>query len=172
MTLFLLCLKIFFARIADVTLGTIRTVYTVKGRTLISGIIAFVEVFIWFLIVREALNTDIESIWIVISYSAGFATGTLLGTLISSKFINTLISVEVITTAATKENLDKIRKEGYGLSVVETVNNYQEDIDKKMLYITLNSRHLEHLKKIIKEIDPKAFTVINEIKIVQNGFVK
>ena len=83
MTIFLLCIKIFFARILDVTLGTIRTIHTVKGRTLIAGLIAFVEVFIWFVVVREALNTELDSIWIVVSYSAGYATGTMLGTLVS-----------------------------------------------------------------------------------------
>ena len=41
MEIFLLCLKIFFARILDVTLGTIRMVQTVKGRTIVAGIIAF-----------------------------------------------------------------------------------------------------------------------------------
>ena len=93
MELLLLCIKIFLARIADVTLGTIRTNYTVKGKTLIAGIVAFIEVFIWFLVVKEALNTDIQSIWIVISYSGGYATGTILGTYISKTFINSLISI-------------------------------------------------------------------------------
>lgn len=172
MTIFLLCLKIFFARIIDVTLGTIRTVYTVKGRTLIAGIIAFIEISIWFTIVKEALNTELQSIWIIISYAGGYATGTILGTSISNKFINSLITVEVITCLATKNNIEKIRNNGFGVSIVDTVNNYKEDENKKILYITLNSRHLDELKKEIKEIDPKAFIVINESKIVQNGYIK
>ena len=120
MTLFILCVKIFFARIIDVTLGTLRMVHTVKGKTITAGLIAFIEVFIWFIIAREALNNGVESIWIAISYAGGFATGTLLGTFISNKFINTLISVEVITSKASKENLEKIRLEGFGVSVVNT----------------------------------------------------
>ena len=76
----LLCLKIFFARITDVTLGTIKTIFSVRGKTLIAGAISFIEVFIWFVIVKEALNTDIKSIWIVISYAGGYSMGTILGT--------------------------------------------------------------------------------------------
>lgn len=34
----LLCLKIFFARIIDVTLGTIRTVLVVRGRRFTPGL--------------------------------------------------------------------------------------------------------------------------------------
>jgi uncharacterized protein YebE (UPF0316 family) len=171
MELLCLCLKIFFARITDVTLATLRTVYSVKGKTLLSGIIGFIEATIWFIVVKEALNTDLQSPFIVISYAAGFATGSILGTFVSKKFINSLISVEMITTHATKENIAKIRKEGFGVSIIDTIDNIS-DGDSKMLIITLNSKHLESLKSILKEIDPTAFIVVNESKIVHNGFIK
>ena len=171
MGLFLLCLKIFFARIIDVTLGTLRTIYTVKGKTIIAGIIAFAEIFIWFIVAREALNTNISSIWIAISYAAGFATGTILGTFISKTFINSLISVEVITTKATSENVATIRNEGFGVSIVNTTDTLKEN-PTKILFITLNSRNLNSLKKIIHTIDSNAFMVVNESKRVHNGFIK
>lgn len=171
MTLLLLCVKIFFARIIDVTLGTIRMVYTVKGKTLLAGIIAFLEVFIWFIIAREALNNGVESIWIAVAYAGGFASGTLLGSFISNKFINTLISVEVITSKGTPENIEKIRLEGFGVSVVNTSSSLNEK-QNTILFITLNSKHLEDLKRIIRHIDKNAFMVVNESKVVQNGFIK
>lgn len=49
----LMCLKIFLARIIDVTLGTVRTVLVVRGRKNTAALIAFVEVLIWFLIARR-----------------------------------------------------------------------------------------------------------------------
>lgn len=169
MEIFLLCLKIFFARILDVTLGTVRMVQTVKGRTLIAGLIAFFEVVVWFVVVREALQND-ANIWIVIAYSAGYATGTMLGTVISKKFINTIVSVEVITSKATKENVELIRRRGYGVSAFETIHNLGEE--KHMLLITLNSKKLNDLKKIIYEIDEHAFILVEEPKVVHNGYIK
>lgn len=171
MELLFLCLKIFIARIIDVTLATLRTVYSVKGKTLLAGIIGFIEATIWFIVVKEALNTDIQSPFIVISYAGGFATGSILGTYVSKTFVNSLISVEVITTKGTKENIEKIRLEGFGVSVVDILDN-EDDVDKKMLIITLNSKHLEELKRILRYIDRNAFVVVNESKIVQNGFIK
>ncbi len=171
MELFLTCLGIFGARIVDVSLGTLRMVHTVKGKTIKAGIIAFFEVFIWFIIAREALNNSIDSIWIAVAYAGGYATGTIIGSFISNTFINSLISVEVITTKASRENIDKIRMEGFGVSVVDTIDNMTEE-DTKLLIITLNSRHLEDLKCILRHIDKKAFIVVNESKIVQNGFIK
>lgn len=171
MALLFLCLKIFFARIIDVTLATLRTVYSVKGKTLLAGLIGFIEATIWFIVVKEALNTDIESPFIVMSYAGGFATGSILGTFVSKKFVNSLIKVEVITTKATQENIEKIRLEGFGVSVLDILDE-TKDIDKKMLIITLNSKHLEELKRILRHIDRNAFVVVNESKIVQNGFIK
>lgn len=171
MELFLLCLKIFFARIMDVSLGTIRTNYSVRGNTILAGLIGFFEIFIWFLVVQEALNTEINSLWIVISYSSGYAVGTIFGTFISKTFINGLISIEVITSKATTANINKIRNAGFGVSVVNTKENYK-NTNTSILFITLNSKYLNSLKQVIKQIDPKAFMVINETKIVQNGYIK
>lgn len=171
MELLFLCLKIFFARIIDVTLATLRTVYSVKGKTLLAGIIGFIEATIWFIVVKEALNTDIQSPFIVMSYAGGFAAGSVLGTFVSKTFVNSLIKVEVITTKATPDNVEKIRLEGFGVSVIDILDN-DDDVDKKMLIITLNSKHLEELKRILRHIDRNAFVVVNESKIVQNGFIK
>ena len=139
-----------------------------KGSTWIAGIIAFVEVFIWFLVAREALNTETQSIMIVISYAAGYATGTIIGTFISKKCINSLISVEVITKHATKENLKLIKENGFGVSAVNT----EEKNNKKILFITLNSKNLKNLIHIINKIDKQAFVVVNESKVVHNGYIK
>ena len=56
MELLLLCLKIFFCRIIDVSMASYRTVIMVKGKSKLASLIALVEGLIWFLVVREALN--------------------------------------------------------------------------------------------------------------------
>ena len=83
----LMCVKIFCARLIDVSLGTFRTINTVKGKELSASLIGLVEITVWFLIVKEALNTDNNSIWIVIAYALGFSVGTYIGGKISKKFI-------------------------------------------------------------------------------------
>ena len=168
MELFLLCLKIFFARILDVSLGTLRTMITVKGKNLYASLVGFFEVLIWFIIVKEALNTDETSIWIAIFYALGFATGTYIGSIFSEKFIESNLSIEVITEK--KELADKIRKKNYGVSVLNV--NGQEDVQKYMLMIEIKNRKLNNLKKLIDEFDKNAFMMIKETKLVQNGYFK
>ena len=85
MSLFFLCLKIFIVRIVDVSLGTICTILTVRNKRKLAALLGFIEIFIWFVIVKEALNTDSTSIFIAISYAGGFATGTYIGSFLSEK---------------------------------------------------------------------------------------
>lgn len=167
MSLFFLCLKIFFARLIDVSLGTFRTINTVKGRDLVASLIGIVEITVWFLVVKEALNTDNNSIWIVISYALGFSVGTYIGGKISKIFIKSNLEVEVILSNKSDETVNEIRKAGYGVTAIEVKGT--KDI-KYMLYIQIKDNTLENLKKLINRLDKKAFIVINETKYVENGY--
>ena len=165
------CLKIFAARIIDVSLGTIRTVLFVKGKTIEPFIIAFFEVLIWYLIAREALNTEGNTILIAISYAGGYATGTYIGSLLSNYFINGIVGVQIIIKEDSIKLASDLRKRGYTLSIIELKNDYAGQ-DKNMLYIQIRNDKLKELTKIVKRYDKEAFIVVNETKYVQNGFVK
>ena len=168
MELLLLCIKIFFVRILDVSMGTLRTVITVKGKALYASLVGFFEVFIWFLIVKEALNTDETSIWIAVAYSLGFATGTYIGGILSKKLITGNLSVQVITSK--EEMIDKLRQEGFGVTVID-VKGKDLETSKCMLLIQINKKNITHLEKAIKAIDSSAFIIVSETKYVENGFM-
>lgn len=170
MELLLLCIKIFFARILDVSLGTLRTVITVKGKSLYASLVGFIEIFVWFLIVKEALNTDETSIWIAISYSLGFATGTFIGSILSQKLITGNLSVQIITDKAYPDMVNTLRNEGYGVTVMDVEGKNKEE-EKYMLFIEINNKSLNHLQHLVKKIDSDAFMVVNETKYVQNGYI-
>ena len=167
MSLFILCIKIFFARLIDVSLGTFRTINTVKGKDFIAALIGIVEITVWFLVVKEALNTDNNSLWIVFSYAMGFSVGTYIGGKISSRFIKSYLEVQVILSSKNDKIVNEIRKNGYGVTAIEV--NTRAD-SKYMLYIQIKDNTLDKLKKLIKNLDSKAFIVINEAKYVENGY--
>lgn len=93
--LYFLIIKIFFARIIDVSLGTYKTLLTVKGKLVLPTIVAFVEIIIWFYVAREALMITEKSILIPISYASGYAVGGLIGSLISNKLISSVLEVKI-----------------------------------------------------------------------------
>ena len=165
MELVLLCFKIFIARILDVSLGTIKTMFMVKEKRIISSFIAFIEVLIWFIVAREALNTDIDSIIIPISYSLGYATGTYIGILLSSKLIDGNLTIHIISSKIKKKDLDTLKEEGFGLT------SFNIDKTKKYLIIEINKKSLSKLKESITRIDSKAFMIVNESKFTHNGYI-
>lgn len=167
MELLILCIKVFFIRIIDVSMGTLRTIITVKGNRIVATIIAFFETLIWFLVVKEALTTDIKSIWIAFSYAGGFAVGTYVGAYLSSNFIKSTIGFQVIINK-NNEIINELRKHGYAVSVIDIKGQNNEE--KYMLFIEVNHQRKLELTRIIKRLDNKAFIVVNESKDVINGY--
>lgn len=160
----LLCLRIFLTRILDVSLGTVRTIMTIKGKHIIAGSIGFFEVFIWFIIVEEALKTN-TNILIAIFYSLGFASGTIIGGYITNYFFKTPISLQIITT--NNKMADFLYSKGYGVSQLKV--NGKEGI-RDMLILETTDNHYKELMSLIRLADEKAFVVVDEKKYIHNGF--
>ncbi len=160
-----LCIQIYFARILDVTLNTIRTFYTLKGKSTISTIISFFEVLVWFLVAREALNINLNSVWIPISYALGYATGNLLGSFISNNYIKTEINVTVITKK--NNNLVNILRDNeYEISIIDLKNSF-DNVKKQMLIIETNKKNYKRLIHIIKSYDINSCIMVSDIKKIE-----
>ncbi len=164
MEILLLCIKIFFARICDVSLGTARMILVIKEKRFFATIAAFLEVTIWFLVAREALSQAGDNPIIVLAYAGGFAAGTLVGSLLSSRFIEGKLNVQIITSASCALMMEKIKEEGFGASAIQMQDN------KTMIITEVDKRDYKLLMKHIKELDPSAFVYVNETKFVENGF--
>ena len=163
----ILCIKIFLIRIADVSLGTVRTMVTVKGKNFIAALIGFVEMLIWFLVAKEAINEGNNSILIAISYALGFAFGTYIGGYISGRFIKTNLTLQVISNKYEKL-IERLRKNNYAVTVIDIEG---KDDASKMLILQIPSSKLTEVRKIITKIDSKAFVMVDETKYVFNGYI-
>ena len=164
MELALLCIKIFVARICDVSLGTVRMILVVKEKKIFATITAFFEVLIWFLVAREALNQATKYPIIIIAYAGGYAAGTLIGSLISSNVFKGTLNVQIITSTDKNKMIETIKENGFGASVISMDDN------KWMIIVEANKKHYSKLKKIITEIDPHVFIHVNETKFIEGGF--
>ena len=121
---------------------------------------------VWFLIVQEALNSTSNNFFIAFSYSIGFAVGTYIGGILSNKLINTKLGIQVILSNKDDNIINKIRQMGYAVSIINLVSKD----NKYMLYIQVDSKKYQKLIKLINSLDNKAFIVVNETKVVYNGY--
>lgn len=169
MALFYLCVKIFCGRLVDVTLATLQTMLLVKGKRNLATIIGFIDVFIWFLVVREALNTDIKSIWIALAYAGGYAAGTFTGSSLSKKIIRGTVGVQVITKNAKNKVIDAIKQSGFSATYVECKGIHKEDTNY-LIGAQVDNRKLKEFKSLITNVDPNAFITVTESKEKLNGY--
>ncbi|MBR1376403.1 MAG: DUF2179 domain-containing protein [Bacilli bacterium] len=166
--MFLLCIKIFFIRILDVSLGTVRTLVTVRGKNFIASIIGFVEVLVWFLVAKEAISEANDSIWIAISYALGFAAGTFIGGIVSRRIIKTNLTIEIISSKADKL-VKTLRDSNFAVTVLDIKGRVKST--SKMLILEIESHRLSEIREITNEVDNKAFVIVNETKYVFNGYI-
>jgi uncharacterized protein YebE (UPF0316 family) len=89
---------IFFARVTDVSMDTIRIIFIAKGYKVRAAFLGFFEVIIWLVAITQIMQ-NLTNIFCYIAYGAGFATGTYVGMLIEEKF-----PVEKSTIASVVKN--------------------------------------------------------------------
>ena len=165
----ILCLTVFFGRIIDVSLSTVRTLFNVKGQKEIAAGIGFIEAFVWFMVVKDAMKDNFGGMWVVLAYSLGFAAGTYIGIILGKILIKTNVQVQVITTSRDENMLKAIRNEGYAIIVLD-VNSSEFGEEKYMILAEINGKKVGDFKKLINSLDEKAFITVQESKLVYNGY--
>lgn len=170
MELLILCIKIFLGRLIDVSLSTMQTMYLVKGKRNLATIFGFIDVFIWFIVVREALNTDIDSLWIAFAYAGGYAAGTFVGSGLSQYFSKGTVSIQIITKDIKRKVSKAIKESGYSASIIECKGLYKEDTNY-MIYAQIDNKRIKQFKELVTNIDKNAFITVTESKETLNGYL-
>lgn len=170
MNIFITCIIIFVARIMDVSLGSLRIIFLGKEKSLLAFCFGFLEIFIWFIVAKDALVNG-DNWFIVMAYCLGYAVGTYIGSLLSEKFIKGTLGVQVVTSNHDAAIVDEIRKNGFAVSAID-IKGKDSKVSKYMLFMEVNKKRFDTLRRLVKRLDPSAFVVVNDTKYVQNGYFK
>jgi Uncharacterized protein conserved in bacteria len=121
-----------------------RTIIVVRGKSSLAALVGFFEVFIWFLIAREALN-HATGIWVAFAYAGGFSAGTFCGSLLTKRFIKDMVEIQIVTSGVDPEIVTKIRAAGYGVTVLD-VKGSEYGCNKHLLIMDIDSKLLPGVK--------------------------
>ena len=105
---------IFCARILDVSCGTVRILFLVRGKRIMAAAIGFVEVMVYLTALGRILGGGREMTLIqMIVYCSGFSAGNFIGSLLEERLLNAFVMVELIMekTPETKEMIENIRND-------------------------------------------------------------
>lgn len=161
----LLPLLIFLARIADVSLGTLRIIMLSKGKKTIAPILGFFEVLIWIVAISKIIQ-NLDNVVNYIAYAAGFAAGNYVGMIIEEKLAMGVMIVRVITSRETPKLITNLQSKGYGLTVVDAQGSKEK---VNVIYTVIQRQNLQDVINIIQKHNPKAFYSVEDVRLINEG---
>ncbi len=161
----LLPIIIFFGRICDVTLGTLRIIFVSKGERYKAPIVGFFEVFIWIVIISQIISraNDLAS---YLSYAAGYAAGNYIGILVENKIAFGYQLFRIYTKKDGHDLVKLLNKEGFGSTFIRGEGVVSE-VD--IIETAVSRKGSERVIQIINQFDPHAFYLIEDIRSKQKG---
>lgn len=162
-------LLIFFARVSDVTLATIRMLMVVQGRKIQAAIIGFFEVSIYVTALSKVVSS-LDNIGNLLAYALGFACGNYIGIIIENRIALGNLAAQIILKGSNENNIELIetlRGNGFGVTVLE---GHGKEGSREILHIAINRKDLNKLKDLVYSYDEDAFIIANTISPISGGY--
>lgn len=158
-------LLIFVARVADVSLGTLRIVFISQGRKNLAPLIGFLEIFIWLLAIGQIFS-DLTNILYYIAFAAGFALGNYVGLIIENKLSLGFLSLQLILSENPDNLIKTLKSQGYGITSL-TAEGAKGNV--KVVIMVIKRKNKANILEIIRELSPNAFISIQQVQSISGG---
>ena len=161
-------LLIFSLRIVDVSIGTLRVMYMVRGDRRRTVPLAFLESGVWVFAISRIFK-QVDNPLNMIAFAAGYATGTLVGMTLERWIASGHILVRVISGKSDKEDLvAAIRGAGFGVTVVAGQGRAGE---QAILFVVALRRRGRELLDLIERMDDDAFVTVDPVNPAIGGYL-
>lgn len=161
----LLPIVIFFGRICDVTLGTLRIIFVSKGEKKKAPIVGFFEVFIWVVIISQVF-ANASSLIAYIAYAGGYAAGNYVGIMVENKIAFGFLMLRVYTKKDGRELTRILNQSGYGSTLIRGEGAVSE-VD--IIETVISRKAQQRVISLIDTFDNNAFYLIEDIRSKQKG---
>ena len=156
---------IFFARVCDVSIGTIKLIWIAKGHRIRATIFGFFEVLIWITVIAQIMR-NLSNPACYIAYAAGFATGTYMGLLIIEKLQLGTVMIRILAKSDAGELLKSLKDNNFGYTLIDGEGSMGP---VKIIFTVVPRRDAEKVINLIAEFNPLAFYTIEEVGEYQKG---
>ena len=156
----ILPLMIFFARILDVSINTIRIIFVMTGKKMISTILGFAESLIWLLAIGQIFQ-HMDNVYSYIAYPAGFAAGILVGMMIEERLALGKVVVRIISSEDLSGLIEVLQNQNVRYTLVTAESNQGNE---KLLFTVIKRDNLPLLIEAVENFVPKAFYTVESVK--------
>jgi uncharacterized protein YebE (UPF0316 family) len=158
---------IFFLRIIDVSLDTMRVLFTVRGKRAIAGALGFIQALVWIIAVGNAMKY-LGSIGHILGYAGGYAMGTMIGITIERYVAYGLSSLRIVSRHGGVEIAEALRDRGYGATEFA---GFGRDGTVEIVTSVVQRAHIPEVLGIIDRYDPEAFVTVEDPQVLRGGSV-
>lgn len=153
-------------RIADVTLGTFRTILVVQGRKYYAAIAGFFEVLIWIFAMRYVVQ-HLDNTINLIGYAVGFALGNVLGITLEQHVALGYAQINVVSLHHTDDIAMKLRSSKFGVTILPAEGGSG---GVSILIVIAKRKFQKDIMKIVESVDKHAFITVQQSRPYR-GFV-
>ncbi len=161
---FVLPLLIFLARIIDVTLGTLRIIFTSKGKKYIAPFLGFIEMIIWILAITHIFE-NLNNWACYIGFAAGFAMGNFVGIIVEERLAIGYELIRIITRKNAENLISALREKGFGITSIRARGKKG---NVGIIYSIISRSYLKDFVSFMKKYNPKAFYTIEDIRFIND----
>jgi uncharacterized protein YebE (UPF0316 family) len=159
-------LFIFVMRVADMSLDTLRVLFMMRGRKLVAGLIGATQAAIFILAVGRVLS-QLDNLWNVVGYAAGFGTGVVLGMYFEERLAIGFGQIRIISSTKGQAIATALRAKGY--AVTELPGRGKDGV-VAVLNLTVRRKDVVEVQDIVRVTDESAFITIEEVRPLWRGY--
>jgi uncharacterized protein YebE (UPF0316 family) len=159
---------IFFARIMDQSIGTLRLIFLSKGMKHIAPFLGFFEVIIWLLAIGQIMQ-HLNNWLCYVAYGAGFAMGNFIGITLEERLSIGTSIIRVILSSESPELISALKSHNFGLTILDAEGAKGQ---VKVLFSIIRRKEIPAFLNTLHEYHPTAFYTIEDVKTAKEGVFK
>jgi uncharacterized protein YebE (UPF0316 family) len=148
-----------FARVVDVTIGTLRIIFIAKRKIILAPVLGFFEVLIWLLAIQQIFK-NLSNVACYIAYAGGFGLGNYIGMVIEKRLALGLEMIRIITKSDSTELIKHLKNFGNGITIVDG-NGSNGPV--KIIFTVIPRKKMKAVIMLVNNIEPSAYYTIENI---------
>ncbi len=158
---------IFALRVTDVTIGTLRLLYMVRGARTVAAGLGFLESLIWITATTQVFR-HLDNLWNLFGYALGFAAGIAFGITVEGWIAAGYILVRIIHKEAPHELVRALREQKFGVTLVRGEGR---DGAVWILFVVAPRRRGQALLETVQALAPQAFVTTEPVMQAIGGYL-
>jgi uncharacterized protein YebE (UPF0316 family) len=161
-------LLVFFLRVIDMSLDTLRLLFVMRGKKLLAGLIGSTQAAVFIVAIGAVLRGPLN-VWLVLGYAGGFGAGVILGIYLEQRLAIGFGMLEVFSAENGLQIVERLRDEGYA-ATISTASGMKGEVF--IIHCAVKRKDINCVHDLITAVDPEAFITLDDVQPLHSGYFK